>query len=198
MAVSDPGDEILIPDPGWPNYYMQAVAQGLRPVHYPLDAESGYQPDPRRIEPLISLKTRAMVINTPSNPTGAVYSRKTIESLLEIARRYDIYLISDEVYDRIIYEGKHISPAALDPDGRVIAVYGVSKTYAMTGWRIGYFVAPSRIISLMNKVIEPFVSCACTISQKAAEEALLGPQQCVEQMVEVYARRKEIVVKSFI
>jgi len=196
MAVADPGDEILIPDPGWPNYYMQAVALGLRPVYYRLEAENGYQPDPWKIEPLISPKTRAMVINTPSNPTGAVYSLKTIERLLEMAGRYDIYLISDEVYERILYEGKHISPAALDPDGRVIAVYAVSKTYAMTGWRIGYFVAPNQIIPLMNKIIEPFVSCACSISQKAAEEALLGPQDCVDRMVEAYARRKEIVVKA--
>lgn len=196
MAVANPGDEILIPDPGWPNYYMQAVSLGLRPVFYQLKAENGYQPDPGSIEPLISNKTRAMIINTPSNPTGAVYSAKTIERILEIAGQYDIYLISDEVYERIIYEGEHISPATIDPDGRVIVVYGVSKTYAMTGWRIGYFIAPTQIMPVMNKIIEPFVSCACSISQKAAEEALLGPQNCVDEMVAAYAHRKKIVVKA--
>jgi len=196
MTVADPGDEILIPDPGWPNYYMQAVVIGLRPVYYRLEAKCGYQPDPRKIEPLITPRTRAMVVNTPSNPTGAVYSPAAVERLLEMARRYDIYLISDEVYERIRYEGDHISPAALDPDDRVIAVYAVSKTYAMTGWRIGYFVAPRQIVSQMNKVLEPFVSCASSISQKAAEAALLGPQDCVDRMVEAYTRRKEIVVKA--
>ncbi len=196
MAVSDPGDEILIPDPGWPNYYMQAVALGLRPVFYRLEMKNGYQPDLRQTEQLITPKTRAMVINTPSNPTGAVYTPETVERLVEMARRYDIYLISDEVYECIRYEGEHISPAALDPDDRVIAIYAVSKTYAMTGWRIGYFVAPSRIVALMNKILEPFVSCASSISQKAAEAALLGPQDCVNQMVMAYARRKEIAVKA--
>jgi aspartate/methionine/tyrosine aminotransferase len=196
MAVSDPGDEILIPDPGWPNYYMHAVALGLRPVFSRLEMESGYQPDLRQTEQLITPKTRAMVVNTPSNPTAAVYTPEPLERLVEMARRYDIYLISDEVYECIRYEGEHIYPAALDPDDRAIAIYAVSKTYAMTGWRIGYFVATSRIVALMNKILKPFVSCASSISQKAAEAALLGPQDCVNQIVMAYARRKEIVVKA--
>ncbi len=196
MSVVEPGDEVLIPDPGWPNYYMQAVVMGLKPVFYQLHEEDRFQPLTRKIEPLIGPRTRAIVVNSPSNPTGAVYTRETVRDLVELVTRYDIYLISDEVYESIIFTGEHFSPAALDPDGRVIAIYGLSKTYAMTGWRVGYYVAPGEIAPQMHKLIEPFVSCASAISQKAAEAALSGPQGCVEEMVRAYRERKDLVVDT--
>ncbi len=196
MTVAEPGDEILVPDPGWPNYYMQAVVLGLKPVFYPLRPEADYQPAMEEVEPLITSRTRAMIINTPSNPTGGVFSRRTVEGLLDLAAQKDIYLISDEVYERIIYEGEHFSPAALEPNGRVIAVYAVSKTYAMTGWRVGYYLAPSQIAPQMNKLLEPYVACAAAVSQKAAEAALKGPQDCVKEMVAGYAQRREVVVRA--
>ena len=195
MTVADPGDEVLIPDPGWPNYHMQALALGLKPVHYPLWAEAGYQPRVQDLSPLVTPRTRALIINNPSNPTGAVFSRKTLESLLELARERDFYLISDEVYEKIIYEGSHFSPASIDPDGRVISVFAVSKTYAMTGWRLGYYAAPAALAPVMFKALEPFVSCASSVSQKAAEAALRGPQECVAEMVETYRRRRDLVVE---
>jgi len=196
MAVVEPGGEVLIPDPGWPNYYMQAVVMGLKPVFYPLHEESEFQPIARDIEPLIGPRTRAIVVNSPGNPTGGVYTEETVRGLVDLITRHDVYLISDEVYEKIIYEGRHLSPAVLDPDGRVIPIYGLSKTYAMTGWRVGYYVAPRAIAQEMHKVIEPFVACTPSISQKAAEAALSGPQDCVDEMVRAYKERRDIVVDT--
>jgi aspartate aminotransferase/aminotransferase len=195
ITVADAGDEILIPDPGWPNYNMQALILGLKPVLYSLRPENGYQPVVDEIQTLIGPRTRAIIINSPSNPTGAVFSKKTIQAMVDLARRHDIYLISDEAYEAIIYEGRHYSPAAFDPDDRVITVNAVSKTYAMTGWRIGYYIAPAQIATDMHKVIEPFVVNATAISQKAAEAALNGPQDCVREMTAAYKQRRDMVVE---
>jgi aspartate aminotransferase/aminotransferase len=196
MTIAEPGDEVLIPEPGWPNYQMQALSMGLTSIRYQLKAENGYQPDIDEIDALIGPRTRALVVNSPSNPCGTVYSRQTIEQLVDLAVRRDIYIISDEVYERIIFESAHLSPAAIDPDGRVIVIYGFSKSYAMTGFRVGYYVAPKTMVAHMNKALEPYVSCACSISQKAAEAALSGPQDCVDKMVAAYAQRKDIVVNA--
>jgi aspartate aminotransferase/aminotransferase len=191
MTVAEAGDEVLIPDPGWPNYYMQAVGMGFKPVFYRLHREGGFQPVAEEIEPLIGPRTRAILINSPSNPTGAVYTEETVRDILDLANRHDIFIISDEIYEKIIFTGSHFSPAALEPTDRVIAVYGVSKTYAMTGWRIGYYVAPRHIAPQMHKLLEPFVSNASAISQKAAEAALSGPQDCVQDMVRIYRHRRD-------
>ncbi len=196
LTVADPGDEILIPDPGWPNYHMQTVITGLKSILYPLRPENGYEPVIRELETLISPRTKALIINSPSNPTGAVFSESTIRALVDLAHRRDIYLISDEAYERIIYEGRHYSPAAFDPDDRVITVNAVSKTYAMTGWRIGYYIAPARIAGDMHKVLEPFVVNAASISQKAAEAALNGPQECVREMTAAYKQRRDLAVET--
>jgi len=194
MTVAEAGDEILIPDPFWPDYHMLTVILGLKAVFYKLRAENDFQPDLAELDRLISPRTRALVINSPSNPTGSVFPREMIESLLELAVRHDIYLISDEVYERIILEGEHHSPAALDPDGRVIAIYAASKTYAMTGWRLGWYLAPRQIAPEMNKLLEPFVASASSVSQKAAEAALSGPQDCVREMVAAYVRRRDMAL----
>jgi aspartate aminotransferase/aminotransferase len=195
MAIVEPGEEILIPDPGWPNYYMQAVILGLKPVFYPLREEYGFQPRVEEIEPLMGPRTRAILVNSPSNPTGAVYTEETVKGLIDLVTRHDIYMISDEVYERIIFNGHHLSPATFDPEDRVIPIYGLSKTYAMTGWRVGYYVAPKKIATQMHKLIEPFVACTPSISQKAAEAAISGPQDCVDEMVRAYRERRDLVVE---
>jgi aspartate/methionine/tyrosine aminotransferase len=137
-----------------------------------------------------------LLINSPANPTGAVWRRETIERVLEIARRHDLYLLSDEVYEEIVFEGEHVSPATLDEDGRVITVFSASKTYAMTGWRLGYLVAPPGLADLIAKVQEPVVSCATAIAQKAYEAALLGPQDCVAEMRDAYRLRRDTTVQA--
>lgn len=192
-ACTNAGDEVLLSDPGWPNYYMQVVASGRVPVMYPLREECHFEPQISDLESLITERTRVLVINTPSNPTGSVYSRKTVEDLVDFARRHDIYIVSDEVYDKIVFDGTHFSPLFLDPDDRVISIFGVSKSYAMTGWRVGYYCAPRQIVSQMNKLIEPYVSCAPAVSQKAAEAALNGPQDCVQEMAAAYAQRRDLI-----
>jgi aspartate aminotransferase/aminotransferase len=196
MTVSNPGDEILISDPGWPNYYMQIVAMERKAVFYPLHERNGFEPDVDELEKLVSNRTRAIIINTPSNPTGAVFSAETVRRLVDFAERHDIYVISDEVYEKIIYEGSHHSPLRIDPRERVISINGFSKSYAMTGWRIGWYVAPVHVTKQMNKLLEPYVACASSVSQKAAEAAILGPQECVAEMVKAYAERRNIVVET--
>ncbi|HET8845564.1 MAG TPA: pyridoxal phosphate-dependent aminotransferase, partial [Ktedonobacteraceae bacterium] len=143
LATVGPGDEVLLPDPHWPHYAMQLTACGATEVAYPLDPAHEWLPDMERLEALITPRTRMLIMNSPANPTGAVFPRQIVEQLLDFARRHDLYLLSDECYDEMIFEGEHISPAALlSPAefeyGRVISVYALSKTYAMTGWRIGY------------------------------------------------------------
>jgi len=194
MAVTEPGGEVLISDPGWPNYSMQAIAMERKPVFYPLYEENGFEPRLEDLEPLVTPKTQVIVVNSPSNPTGAVYSRKTCEMLLEFARKHDLTIISDEVYDRIIFEGEHVSLLSLDPGERVISVGGASKTYSMTGWRVGWYSAPAHVAAHMNKLLEPYASCAAAPSQKAAEAALRGPQDCVAEMTAAYKRRRDLML----
>ncbi|WP_319543693.1 pyridoxal phosphate-dependent aminotransferase [uncultured Pseudodesulfovibrio sp.] len=196
MAVTNPGDEVLLSDPGWPNYYMQTIAMERTPVFYPLREDNGFEPRIEDLEPLITPRTRVILINTPSNPTGGVYSKETVEKLVEFAKKHDIYIISDEVYDKIVFDGEHHSPLNIDPNGNVISIYGVSKAYAMTGWRVGYYSAPSEVAPQMNKILEPYVSCASAVSQKAAEAALNGPQDCIGTMVEAYRERRDLVLDT--
>jgi aspartate/methionine/tyrosine aminotransferase len=191
MALVEPGDEVLLPDPGWPNYQMMVPAAGAVAVLYPLRADSGFTPDFAALESLVTPHTKALVINSPGNPTGAVFSRDVMLQLLAFVRRHDLYLISDEVYEQIVFEGEHISPARFDTEGRVITVSGFSKTYAMTGWRLGYAVAAQPLAAQIAKLQEPFVSCASAISQKAGEAALSGSQDCVQEMVDEYRRHRD-------
>ena len=196
MAITEHGDEILIPDPGWPNYFTQPTVMGLKPVHYQLRLDANFQPDIEKIEAAITPRTRGIIINSPANPTGTIFDRQTMEDLLNMCRRHDIYLISDEVYECILYEGEHFSPASLDPDGHVITINATSKTYAMTGWRVGYYVAPRPVAKAMGRAIESYLSCASSVSQIAAEAALTGPQGCIAEMLAAYRERKDICVRA--
>ncbi len=195
MVTVEAGDEVLIPDPGWPNYESAVMLIGGVPRKYPLDPYRGFLPDLSALEELVTERTKMLLINSPSNPTGAVFPRRTIEALLDFAYRHDLYLLSDEVYEHIIFEGEHTSPAKLNHDGRVITCFSFSKTYAMTGWRVGYIAASKEIAEVITKLQEPLISCVCGIAQKAAEAALLGPQDCVAQMCQSYKKRRDTAVQ---
>jgi len=196
VATVSPGDSILVPDPGWPNYEMMADVLDARVVRYPLVPEEGFVPDLDRLEQIVSAtdRAKAIIINSPGNPTGAVFPETVIERLVEIALRAGVYLLSDECYEQIVFEGRHLSPGSLDHEGRVISVFSLSKSYAMTGWRVGYVTGDPELMELVAKVQEPLISCATSIAQKAAQAALEGDQACVREMTAAYRNRRDMVV----
>jgi len=192
MAVVEPGEEVLLPDPGWPNFQMMVTCSHAVPRLYPLSPQDGFWPRIEVLEEHVSARSKAMIINSPCNPTGAVFSAEMIESLVDFAARHDLYLIADEVYEQLVFEGEHVSPGRFDVDGRVVGVHSFSKTYAMTGWRIGYAVASTRVAAVIAKLQEPFFSSASSVSQKAAEAALAGPQDCVARMRAEYRENRDL------
>ena len=196
MVLVDPGDAVFVPDLSWPNFEMMVTLTAGNLFHYPLLPHQGFEPDLAALDALVSTTPNAKVlmINSPSNPTGGVFDRDVIEGMLETARAHDLYVISDECYERIIFEGEHISPGALDNDGRVISCFSVSKTYAMTGWRIGYATAAPELASLIAKTQEVLTGCASAVSQKAAQAALEGDQACVAEMRDAYQERRDLAV----
>lgn len=199
LATVGPGDEVLIPDPHWPQYKMQLAACGATGVTYTLDPASGWLPDVTRMEALVTPRTRMLIINSPANPTGAVFPRELVAQLLNFARQHDLYLLSDECYDEMIFEGEHVSPASLltreeFEHGHVICVYTFSKTYAMTGWRIGYVVAGAELLKTFSYVIDASYTNVGLLSQRAAAAALTGPQDCVSEMRAIYQRRRDLAV----
>ena len=193
-TLADAGEEILIPDPAWPDYEMLLIAAGIRPRRYPLCPEKGFQPDLGELEDLVVHQTKALLINSPANPSGAVFPRESMLALYEFAREHDLYLISDEVYEHILFDVEHVSPAQFDTDGRVISVFSFSKEFAMTGWRIGYVVAPPSIAEVMTRLQEPYYSCANSVAQKAAEVALLRGKEVRQSMVVAYRQRRDIAL----
>lgn len=196
MAVLlDPGDEILIPDPGYGNFVMASTILHTVAKRYPTLPELDFAPDFDALSHMVTPRTKVMLINSPCNPTGAVYSEDVLRACLEFCCQHDLYLLSDETYDRLVFEGEHISPAKWDREGRVITTFTVSKTYSMTGWRVGYAVANKEIIAAMTKIQEPIVSCVNTVAQHAAIAALLGPQDCVLDMLEHYRRRRDLAAR---
>ena len=194
LALANPGDEVLVPDPGWPNYINMVLLAGARPVLYPLRREHGYLPDLAELATLVSAKTKLIMLNNPCNPTGAVFPREVVEALASFAEQHDIYVLSDEIYEYMVFEGAHEPIAQFDTDGRVVTVFGFSKTYAMTGWRLGYAVAPPPIAQLIMRLQEPLVSCASAISQKAAEAALALPPAVTAAMRDAYRARRDSVI----
>lgn len=196
-GIAEEGDEILIPDPGWPNYVSMIGLARAVPVRYSLLAEEGYRPDMAALEAKITPRTKAIVINNPSNPTGGVFSEETVRALVDLARKHDLWLISDEVYEDLVFDGKQHIPAATFDAERVITVSGVSKSYAMTGWRIGWAITNPELVALCGKVQEALVSCPPAPSQAAAEAALRGPQDQVEEMRRAYERRRDLVWEFF-
>ncbi len=200
LATVGAGDEVLVPDPHWPHYIIQLTACGATPIGYPLDPGNEWLPDIALLERLISPRTRLLIINSPGNPTGAVFPRGLVADLLDFAQRHDLYLLSDECYNEILFEGEHVSPASLLAPGefdagRVISIYTFSKSYAMTGWRIGYLAAGAELMKTISSVLDGSYTNISTAIQRAAAAALTGPQTCVGEMREVYHRRRDLAVR---
>lgn len=194
FSLLEPGDEVLLPDPGWPNYNMAASLIHAQPVFYELRAENQFLPDLDQIDSLVSPRTKLLLLCTPSNPTGQVYDADTMAALMELARHRDLWVLSDEIYADITFGDGHISALSHDTDGRALIVSGMSKSYAMTGYRVGFTRGPRDYIELAAKLQEPFVSCGTGFSQLASAEALDGPQDCVTEMRDAYARRLQIAL----
>lgn len=195
LALCDPGDQVLIPDPAWPNYQMIADLQGLEVVRYPLRFEDGLVPNAELIEPLVTHRTKVLLVNTPSNPTGVVIGHEDLTALVDLASSHDLWVVSDEVYDEMYFEGP-VAPSAAaagDPE-RVVTIWSFSKTYAMTGWRVGYALAPVDLAPLLIKTQEPITACVNAPAQMAALAALTGTQECVADMRTAYHRRRDEVV----
>ncbi|HEY7124543.1 MAG TPA: aminotransferase class I/II-fold pyridoxal phosphate-dependent enzyme [Ktedonobacterales bacterium] len=195
QVICGPGDEALIPDPAWPLYTHMLNCIGAQASYYRLQPETGWLPNLDELERLVTPRTRLLLINSPANPTGAVFPRALVEQLIAFTQRHDLYLLSDEAYDELVYEGQHISPAALCDDGRVISAYTFSKTYAMTGWRIGYTVARPEVTKGIISVNNAMCNNVTHVAQWAAEAALAGPQACVDEMREAYHQRRDAVLE---
>ena len=187
------GDEVLVPDPGYVNYGALPPQYGAKVVRYPLAVEDGFAPRIETIAERITPRTKMIVHNSPSNPTGAVASEQFTRELVELARANALYVFSDEAYEHIVFEGEHHSPGKFDDDeGRVVSIFSCSKSYAMTGWRIGYVVANEAVSRALEKQQELCCSCAPAVSQKAAEAAIHGVAPHVKSMRERYQRRRDL------
>ncbi|MFD4971691.1 pyridoxal phosphate-dependent aminotransferase [Streptomyces sp. NPDC058424] len=196
-SVLDPGDSILIPDPGWSNFTMMANAFGARPKYYRLTAEGGYLPDPEQIAALIDDSTKAVVLNSPSNPLGSVIPRELAERLFEVCAEKDVWIISDECYDGIDFSGEFVSIGSLESEPqRVISVFSFSKVYAMTGWRIGYCALPSQVVDPVLTLLQPSVMCVNTPAQFAALAAITGPQDYLNEWREQYRENRDLVLNK--
>jgi len=196
LALLDPGDEVIYPDPGFPIYESMAQYVGAKRVPLPLREENDFAFDPDQLESLITKKTRLVIINSPHNPTGGVLPKETIARLSELAVKHDFYVLSDEIYSRVIYDGaQNYSPYSYPgmPE-RTIVLDGHSKTYAMTGWRLGYGVFPKEMAARVAKLQTNSTSCTCSFTQIAGVEALQGPQDSVEAMLKEFKTRRDLVV----
>ena len=194
LTLTSPGDEVLIPDPAWPNFLLMARMQNLTAVTYPLAAGTGFLPTLDTLEALVTPRTTAIVVNSPSNPVGAVIDRTRMTELIAFTERHGLWMISDECYDEISFDGTFVSPASISAD-RVVSVYSFSKTYAMTGWRIGYAVAPPSVAPSLAKGQEPIISCVNAPTQYAALAALTGPQTVVAEMRDAYRERRDLALE---
>ncbi|MGB8217043.1 MAG: pyridoxal phosphate-dependent aminotransferase [Candidatus Methanoperedens sp.] len=193
QSLVDKGDEVLVPDPGFVSYAPLTKMAGGKVMGIPLGEELTLTPE--AVNESITPKTVALIFNSPSNPTGTVQTKQEIKELAGIAEDNDITIISDEVYEHFIYEGEHVSPALFTD--KVITINAVSKTYAMTGWRIGYAAARKEYIEQMLKIHQYIQACANSIAQKAALAAIEGPQECVGEMRESFRARRDILMDGF-
>ena len=197
-AFLNPGDEVLVPNPVWLNYIHVPESLGAVPSTYSLKEENDYQVDFAELESKITSRTKMLVIVDPSNPTGGVFSRETLERLAEMARKHDLLVLSDEIYERLVYDGvEHVSIASLPGmKERTITLGGMSKAYSMTGWRLGYLCAPREIVQACVRIHQYTVTCAPSFVQDASVVALRECDEDVETMRREYQRRKDYVVKA--
>ncbi len=197
QVIVEEGDEVIVPSPYWVSYAEQIKLCGGKPVFVETREASGFSIDPEVAGKKISGKTKAIVINSPNNPTGAVYGRNELEQLAGLAAENDLYIISDEVYEKIIYGREHLSIASLGAaKERTIVVNGFSKTYSMTGWRIGYAAGPKEVVKAMADIQSHCTSNPTSFAQKGAVAAITGPQDCVGKMVEEFWKRRNLVLNE--
>ena len=197
MALVSPGEEVIIPAPYWVSYPQMVLMADGKPVFVEAGIEQDFKITPAQLEEAITARTKAIILCSPSNPTGAVYSQEELEALAEVLRRHEqVYVISDEIYEHINYVGCHASIARCEGMyDRTIVINGVSKAYAMTGWRIGFCAAPLALAKACSKLQGQYTSGPCSVSQVAATVAFAGPQECVEEMRQAFARRKDLIVR---
>lgn len=197
LSIINPGDEVVLLAPYWVSYYDQVILAGGKPVVVEARLENDFKVFPEQIEVVISRKTRMIIFNSPSNPTGMVYTREEMEGIARVVQKYPgLFILSDEIYEHILFKGEHVSMASFDfIYDRVITVNGVSKGYAMTGWRLGYIGAPVWIVKAVNKLQGQFTSGVCSITQRAALAAISGKDSSREMMREAFLRRRDLICK---
>ena len=197
MALVNPGDEVIIPAPYWVSYPQMVKLAGGNPVIVEAGFDQNFKMTPEQLEAAITPKTRLIILCSPSNPTGSVYSKEELAGLADVIKQHeDLFVLADEIYEHINYIGRHESIAQFEGmKERAIIVNGVSKAYAMTGWRIGYIAAPEWIVKGCNKLQGQYTSGPCSVSQKAAEFAYVSSQECVEQMRQAFERRRNLIVE---
>jgi aspartate/methionine/tyrosine aminotransferase len=193
-AILEPGSELLVPDPGWPNYYSIAAMAGARCVPYRLHSDLGFQPNLTELADLVTPATRAILVNSPGNPTGAVFSADTVKGMAEIARQSGLHIVSDEIYQDIVFDGRVTSFGTTNLDDQTWIISGVSKSFAMTGWRIGWLVAPEYAVDAAVALQEPVVSCVAAPSQAAAIAALRDCGDVPPALCAAYAARRDLLV----
>jgi aspartate aminotransferase len=197
MAVLDPGDEVLLPTPSWVSYQAMARLAGATPVPVPLSASDGFRITSDRMAAALTTRTRALIINTPNNPTGHVVDEREAEEIVAFATEHDLVVIIDEIYEKIVFGARHFSLARLPGAAkRTITVNGLSKAYAMPGWRLGYAAGPADLVTAMLTVHQHTVACAGSFAQQGAVAALTGPQDAVTTMAAEYATRADMVVTA--
>lgn len=197
MALVNHGDEVIVPAPYWVSYPEMVKLAGGTPVYIEAGIEQDFKITPAQLEAAITPKTGALILCSPSNPTGSVYSKDELKALADVLLRHErVIVLADEIYEHINYVGKHESiaqfPGMME---RTVIINGVSKAYAMTGWRIGFIAAPLWVVKACNKLQGQYTSGPCSVSQKAAEAAYTGSQQCVEDMRQAFARRRDLIVR---
>jgi aspartate aminotransferase len=197
LALIEPGDEVIYPDPGFPIYESMTRFVGATPVPITLREENQFRLDPDELRALVTPRTRLIIFNSPENPTGSLLTRADIEQIAAVAVEHDLTVLADEIYGRILYSGEHVSIASLPGlADRTIVLDGFSKTYAMTGWRLGYAIAPESLVQPFSKLIINSVSCTSAHSQMAAVEALNGPQDAVDAMLAEFRVRRDLIVEG--
>ena len=198
MALVDRGDEVLILDPGWVSYAPEVVIAEGTPVSVPLSADDNFAITEERLRPYITPRTRAIILCTPNNPTGRVATADELATVARLAQEHDFYVLSDEIYEKLVYDGAvHRSIAALPGMWeRTLTLNGFSKAYAMTGWRLGFLAAPQPIVKQILKVHSHSVTCAASFSQRGAVVALRGPQEFIAEMISAYDRRRHLVTNG--
>ena len=197
LAVVEPGDEVIYPDPGFPIYQSVISYIGARPVPIALREPTGFSFDLDQLRASVSDRTRLIILNSPQNPTGGVLAKGALEAIAELAQRHDCWILSDEIYSRLLYDGEHASVAALPGmRERTIILDGFSKTYAMTGWRLGYGIMPEHLAEAVALLMVNSASCTASFTQLAGVAALRGPQQPVDDMLAEFRARRQLVVEG--